>query len=188
MSEAGYGTHIYEGRGAGLFRNMVYVEMTGAGTQPRSHDVTDEFLLRNGHKMGVCHRPMGVLVSHGLFVHDKLRAITVTADLVNATCGGLTRADAIELARLCADDPSLCRVMLRLWREFIFPAFGKPWAVSYQDEVVHNGNTYRFDGWKKIATKRRSGTDQRSGRKGRVKTVWAYNKDASALGALEVSP
>lgn len=164
-----------------LRQNLVRMEMIGAGTRPRAHDVADEFLLRNGHKMGVCHRPMGHLVSHGLFIHDKLRAIVVTTGLVNATCGGLTREEAIELARLCADDPNLCRVVLRLWREVIFPEFEKSWAVSYQDENLHNGNTYRFDGWRKIAVNQRSGTDQRSGRKGRIKTVWAWHSDPTTL-------
>ena len=160
-----------------LLKQFVYVEQIGDGH-------VDEFLFANGHKMGSCLRPIGKLLAHGLFVHDKLRAVAVTADLVAETCGGLTRSEAIELARLCADDPALCRVMLRLWREFVFPAFGRPWAVSYQDEKLHSGNTYRFDGWRKIATGQRSGPDRRSNREGRVKTVWAWNKDSVALKAL----
>ena len=157
-----------------LLSPMVYLEMID---QPS----VDIFLLENAHKMGVCHRPIGKLVSHGLFAHERLRAITVTADLVSETCGTLTREEAIELARLCSDDHSLCRVMLRLWREFIFPAFRKEWAVSYQDETLHNGNIYRFDGWRKIAVKQRSGTDKRSGRIGRIKTVWAWNSNPASL-------
>jgi antitoxin VapB len=156
---------------------MIYVEQI-------SDRRVDEFLFANGHKMGPCHRPIGTLKEHGLFVYDQLRAVAITADLVAETCGGLRRSEAIELARLCADDPALCRVMLRLWREVIFPAFGRPWAVSYQDEKLHTGNTYRFDGWRKIATGQRSGTDQRSNRKGRTKTVWAWNKDSASLKAL----
>ena len=128
-----------------------------------------------GHKMGTCNRPMGILVAHGLFHFNDLIALTVTADLVRETCAGLHRHEAIELARLIANRPHINRVMLRLWREFVFPYFQKPWAVSYQDEALHNGNIYRFDGWKKLAEHQSSGTDQRSQRKGRVKTVWGYS-------------
>lgn len=138
------------------------------------NDVADAALIRWQHRMGPCRRPAGVLVSHGLFAHGKLCALTVTADLVGPTCAGLNRQQAIELARLCAERSDLCRVMLRIWREFVFPAFGHDWAVSYQDEALHSGNTYRFDGWQKLAEKQASGTDTRSGRKGRVKTVWGW--------------
>jgi hypothetical protein len=111
----------------------------------------DRTLISWGHKMGPCNRPMGLIRAHGMFAHGSLCALTITADLVNATCAGFTRQEAVELARLCAARPDLCRPMLRLWREFIFPCFGRPWAVSYQDEKLHTGNTYRFDGWGKAA-------------------------------------
>jgi hypothetical protein len=129
------------------------------------------------HKMGPCRRPMGTQEAHGMFWNGRMVALTITADLPRETCAGLTRAQAIELARLCAERRDLCRPMLRLWREFIFPAFERPWAVSYQDERLHSGDTYRFDGWVRIATKQRSGTDQRTNRIGRVKTVWAWHSD-----------
>jgi antitoxin VapB len=130
-----------------------------------------------GHKMGMCNRPIGLVQSHGAFLDGELCAVTVTADLVRETCAGFNRAQAIELARLCADRPHLCRPVLRLWREFIFPCYGKSWAVSYQDKKLHNGDTYRFDGWVKLGASR-SGNDTRGeGRKGRSKIIWGWNAD-----------
>jgi len=131
--------------------------------------------------MGPCRRPMGKLVSHGMFVHGQLQALVVTADLVRETCASKTRDEAIELARLCAARTDLCRPMLRLWREFVFPSFAREWAVSYQDEALHSGNVYRFDGWVQLKEHATSGTDQRSNRKGRSKTIWGWNSNSSAM-------
>jgi hypothetical protein len=144
-------------------------------------------LVRWGHRMGPCVRPYGQMTrAHGLYQHDRLVAVTITAPLVRETCGGLTRAEAVELARLCAERTDLCRVMLRLWREMVFPALsqvhGWQWAVSYQDEAIHNGATYRFDGWVQIG-RSRSGSDARSGRKGRSKAIWAWCADAGLRAA-----
>jgi antitoxin VapB len=134
-------------------------------------------LVRWKHRMGACARPMGLLRAHGMFAHGQLVALTVTADLVRETCAGLSREEAVELARLCAARADLCRPMLRLWREFVFPAYSAAWAVSYQDEALHTGDTYRFDGWVQLQQHARSGTDQRSGRKGRSKTIWGWHPD-----------
>lgn len=104
-------------------------------------------------------------------------AVTVTDGLVRecvATRQDLTRDNTIELARLCAASPVWCRVALRLWRECVFPQTGKRYAISYQDEALHTGATYRNDGWRKIVEHARSGTDARSGRKGRSKTIWLW--------------
>jgi hypothetical protein len=147
----------------------------------------DRTLISWGHKMGPCNRPMGLIRAHGMFAHGSLCALTITADLVNATCAGFTRQEAVELARLCAARPDLCRPMLRLWREFIFPCFGRPWAVSYQDEKLHTGNTYRFDGWVKLLEHASSGTDKRSGRVGRVKTVWGWHADPDTRRSVRVA-
>ena len=139
-------------------------------------------LSRWEHRMGPCNRPNGCNYGHGLFEHGELVAVTISSSLIRETCAGLGRADAFELARLCAARPNLCRVMLRLWREFVFPplcrAHDWKWAVSYQDEALHTGNTYRFDGWVQLG-RSRSGTDTRSGRKGRTKTIWGWNEDSA---------
>ncbi len=134
------------------------------------------------HRMGACSRP-SPLTAHGMFEHGRLVAVTILGTLMKEhTVDQLSRSDALELARLCAARADLCRVMLRLWREMVFPAFGKPWAISYQDEALHSGDTYRFDGWLPIG-RSRSGTDLRSGRRGRNKTVWGWHADAAVRQA-----
>jgi hypothetical protein len=140
-------------------------------------------LLLWQHKMGACSRPNADIWAHGMFEHGRLVSVAIGAGLIRETAGGSTRAEAIELARLCAARPDLCRVMLRLWREMVFPAFGRPWAVSYQDEALHSGDTYRFDGWVHLG-RSRSGTDSRSGRKGRNKTIWGWHADPIVRRAM----
>ncbi len=140
-------------------------------------------LVRWGHKMGPLERGNVVGVSYALLEHGRPVAVAMAAALIRECVGGgnqyLTRDNTIELARLCAERPGLCRVALRLWREGVFPAMrtpaGLPYlvAISYQDADLHNGNTYRFDGWRCIGFSH-SGTDQRSGRKGRNKNIWAW--------------
>lgn len=157
-------------------------------------DVANAALNRWQHRMGPCNRPNGHLWAHGLFEHGTLLAVTISSSLIRESCAGLDRSQAFELARLCAERPNLCRVMLRLWREFVYPplcrAHGWSWAVSYQDESIHTGNTYRFDGWVRLG-RSRSGTDRRTGRKGRNKTIWGWHPEAGArrsmLDAIEAT-
>lgn len=145
----------------------------------------NECLVAWGHKMGPINRPMnGSVVSgggdtaHGLTFEGQLVAITTTSSLVSPNVAGrpdLNRSNTIELSRLCASSPHLCRVALRLWREFVFRPLDEPFAMSYQDANLHTGATYKNDGWQ-IIGKSRSGTDTRSGRKGRSKVIWLYSK------------
>lgn len=98
------------------------------------------------------------------------------------------RDQCVELARLCAARPHLCRAMLRLWREFIFPAVadvhGRQIAISYQDADLHSGQTYRFDGWVMIGRGGRGGRDSRTGRQSRDLRIWAWPPSAAAqIGA-----
>ena len=95
----------------------------------------------------------------------------------------LVRDNTIELARLCATRSGLCRVALRLWREFVFPTLGYQVAVSYQDADLHNGSTYRFDGWRRVGFSRGGSVDQRTGRVGRNKWIWVWPD----LPAVEVA-
>lgn len=142
-------------------------------------------LVEWGHKMGAINRPMNGSVTsgggdtaHGLKFEDKLVAVTTTSSLITPNVAGrpdLTRENTIELSRLCSSSPHLCRVVLRLWREFVFRPLHWPFAISYQDSKLHTGATYRFDGWKEIG-KSRSGTDTRSGRPGRSKVIWCFEK------------
>lgn len=137
----------------------------------------NSLLLEWGHKMGPLHRGNQSAICHWLLHEEKPVAVTMASTTIAPTVGGkvgLTRENAIELSRLCAARPGLCRVALRLWREFVFPSLGYQFAVSYQDADLHNGNTYRFDGWTRSGEMSRSGTDTRSGRKGRNKWIWTY--------------
>lgn len=136
----------------------------------------NQCLVAWDHKMGPVRRPTGGW-SHALLVDGEPVAVAATDTLIRPRVAGLTRHEAVELPRLCAARPDLCRVALRLWRSFVFPALreecGFSWALSYQDPALHSGNLYRFDGWVRLATSR-SGTDPRSGRKGRRKIIWGW--------------
>jgi len=134
-------------------------------------------LLEWSHKMGPLKRGNQGAVCHGLFHGQHLIAVTAASTLIAPVCGGglshLTRENTIELSRLCAARPGICRVALRLWREFVFPALGYANALSYQDADLHNGNTYRFDGWRRLGYSH-SGKDTRSQRPGRDKWIWVW--------------
>lgn len=150
-----------------------------ASFEPITLTRANEKLVEWGHKMGPLHRGNQNATCHGLFSSTELVAVTTVSTLITpcAAGGRLTREDTCELSRLCAARPGLCRVALRLWREFVFPHLGYKNALSYQDADIHSGNTYRFDGWTRIAYSR-SGTDPRGnggdGRKGRNKWLWVW--------------
>ena len=133
-----------------------------------------------GHKMGPLKRGNQGATCHALIHEGAAVAVTTASNLIAPVVGGgcqwMTRVNTIELSRLCASRGGLCRVALRLWREFVFPAMGYDYAVSYQDADLHNGNTYRFDGWKKMG-RSKSGLDTRSGRPGRDKNIWVWAKE-----------
>jgi hypothetical protein len=146
--------------------------------------VEANILLRDwNHKMGPFARGNQQGICHVLFHEYKAEAVTIASTLIRENVGGvdgLTRENTIELSRLCASRPALCRVMLRLWREFIFPGLGYDFAISYQDADLHTGNTYRFDGWQRVGYSH-SGTDTRSGRPGRDKWVWQWPPNPQSL-------
>lgn len=146
-------------------------------------DTLNRALLAWGHKMGPWERPeFESPWFHGLRHNGELIAVTAAASLIRAEVCRLNRGVAIELGRLCAARPHLCRAMLRLWRELIFPTLGYPWVISYQDAVEHSGNTYRFDGWAKLGTSS-SGSDARSGKRGRKKVIWGWRDPLSLVPA-----
>lgn len=140
-------------------------------------EVANECLTAWGHKMGPLNRGNQGAICHALVHEGRPVAVTTASNLIAPVVGGgcqwMNRENTIELSRLCASRGGLCRVALRLWREFVFPSLRFDFAVSYQDADIHNGNTYRFDGWKRLG-RARSGTDTRSGRPGRDKWVWAW--------------
>jgi len=147
---------------------------------PIDLDRANDCLVAWGHRMGALARPYDDQADYrALYEDGQPVAVALVSGLVRERVGGagaehLNRGNTIELARLCAARPHLCRAALRLWREFVFPRLGYRYAMSYQDADLHNGNTYRFDGWKRIAFARGGGTDARSGRKGRDKWVWVW--------------
>jgi len=150
----------------------------------------NDCLSRWGHRMGPLVRPMLAPSAHALFHGGRPVAVCTTSCLIGERVGGglahLTRGTTVELSRLCAERPGLCRVALRLWREFVFPALpGVASAISYQDADLHTGATYRFDGWRRAAYAH-SGDDRRSGRKGRNKWVWVWPPEAAAAPAIEL--
>lgn len=146
----------------------------------------NQLLTLWGHRMGPLRRPMGGDFAHAL-VHCEEGPVVIitTSTLIRDGVGGglyhLNRENCRELSRLCASRPGLCRLGIRLWREFVFPQLGAPYAISYQDADLHSGATYRFDGWGRSPQQARSGTDQRSERKGRDKWVWVW----PAAGAIQ---
>lgn len=140
-------------------------------------------LSRWGHRMGPLERG-NQSGTHYALIHDgRPVAVAMMSTLIREVVGGglnhMTRANACELSRLCAERPGLCRVALRLWREFVFPNLGYRFAISYQDADLHSGNTYRFDGWQRLGFSR-SGTDKRSGRRGRNKWIWVWEQQGAS--------
>lgn len=158
--------------------------------RPTERDALNCCLVDWGRKMGPVRRPTGGW-SHALFVDGEPLAVVATDTLIRPRVAGLGRHQAVELSRLCAARPDLCRVVLRLWRTVVFPILceecGFVWAVSYQDAALHSGNLYRFDGWVRIGYSR-SGTDPRTGRKGRRKVIWGWCDDAEERRHLAENP
>jgi hypothetical protein len=155
-------------------------------------DTLNRALVEWEHKMGPLHRPQFGHFggAHGLFHDGQLIGVCATQRLIAEETCDLSRDEAFELARVCAARPGLCRVVVRLWREFVFPAAcrasGMRWAISYQDEVQHNGGLYRMDGWVRIG-RSRSGTDLRARggtRRGRRKTLWAWCDDEMEMALI----
>ncbi len=145
-----------------------------------SQEIANEALSMWGHKMGPIRRGNQKANCHMLFNANDPVAVVTTSPLIRERVGGvsldLTRENTIELSRLCAAKSGICRIAIRMWREFVFPTLGFDNAISYQDSALHKGYTYRFDGWKKVGYSS-SGPDTRSGRKGRNKFVWLWSQE-----------
>lgn len=158
--------------------------------RPIDRETLNRSLVDWGHKMGPVRRPTGGW-SHALLADGEPLAVVATDTLIRPRVAGLGRHQAVELSRLCAARPDLCRVVLRLWRTVVFPILceecGFVWAVSYQDAALHSGNLYRFDGWVRIGYSR-SGTDPRTGRKGRRKIIWGWCDDAEERRRVAENP
>ena len=144
----------------------------------------NKLLVQWNHKMGPLNRGNQGAWCHALFHNREPVGVVTASYLIGRFLGGCDRKwnrdTVIELSRLAAARSGLCRLVLRSWREFVLPAIadqcGFAGAISYQDRIEHSGNTYRFDGWRKIGVSR-SGTDTRSGRPGRKKAIWLWELD-----------
>lgn len=139
-----------------------------------------------GHRMGPYSRPCySFEAHHAMFEHGVPIAVAAAGETVREVVGqtGISRSRCVELVRLCAARRDICRPMLRLWREIVFPrlalAHHRDFAVSYQDEALHSGDLYRFDGWIAIGKRSGGGSDQRSGRAGRKLRIWAWSPYAT---------
>lgn len=148
-------------------------------------DELNRWLVAWGHRMGEFKRPRYTIEAHHAMFHNGVPVAVATAsETVREVVGdtGIRRVECVELARLCAARPHLCRPMLRLWREFVFPAVAlahhRSCAVSYQDTALHSGDVYRFDGWRKAGTGGGGGRDARSGRHGRKMNIWVWPPEA----------
>lgn len=143
-----------------------------------TRDEANDLLILWAHRIGAIHRGNQTGLHYALLHEGRPVAVASANHLITPHVGGgldyLTRENTIELSRLCAERAGLCRVVLRLWREFVFPLTNKQYAISYQDADLHTGNTYRFDGWRKVGFSK-SGTDTRSGRPGRRKYIWLWS-------------
>lgn len=148
-------------------------------------DEANKYLTLWDHKMGQLRRGKQNAICHMLFHKNNPVAVTTASHLIRENVGGglkqLRRNNTVELSRLCACQPGLCRIALRMWREFVFPELPFDFAISYQDSNLHKGYTYKFDGWKRMGFSH-SGTDKRTGRKGRDKWIWVWHEN---IGNLE---
>lgn len=155
----------------------------------------NECLIAWDHQMGPLTRPLQYGGgAHGLRHNGALVAVSAWSTLIRENCAGmdfLPRDTTTELSRVCAVRPDLCRVVVRLWREFALPSIrqarGHEWAVSYQDGHLHSGDLYRNDGWVKLGKFKSGGHDPRTGRTGRSGFVWGWHPDKITRLARKVA-
>ena len=139
----------------GVVRQEPLLQVPMAALVPLSVPVTNDLLVRWGHRFGPVHRPFRS-EAFALEVDGVPVALAVSASVVSGTVAGFRRQEAVELARLCASPEHrwATRVMLRLWREVCAPRW-KCWpvrvAVAYSQNAHHLGDVYRFDGWRRVS-------------------------------------
>lgn len=123
-----------------------------AGLYPMEPDEVNRFLVKWEHKLGPCNRPFRQ-EGFALMVGAEPIAVAMSASIVHGPVDGYRIQEVVELARMCACERWANRLMLRLWREVAAPKWAC-WpvkaAVSYSKNSDHNGNLYRFDGWRKV--------------------------------------
>ena len=116
--------------------------------------MADALLTAWGHYLGPCERPFG-RQDFALAVDGAVVCVATSASAVSSTVASFRRDEVVELARLCRapDAPWATRVCLRLWREVGAPRwpYWKPRAyTAYSQRNRHDGDVYRFDGWRRV--------------------------------------
>lgn len=167
---------------------MIQASFPVVGVRQCGADELNHFLHAWGHPLDAVNRPYG---RHDwlLEVDGRPVAVASSASIVSSTVAGYGRKDVVELSRIARapGDPAIMRVMLRLWREYLarrWPYWPVRAAVSYQLPGT-TGNLYRFDGWERVGTVRRSGgggtwtaTDPKVSKIGDGrKTLWLHRYD-----------
>lgn len=152
----------------------------------------NRLLVEWDHPLGPSCRPFEQR-AHVLALDGAPIAATVTASPVSPTVDEEPRRGVVELARIVRspDHPWCLRVMLRLWRARLV----HDWASWPVDTAIAYalpgtpGDLYRFDGWERVGTRRRShagststwskpsAADQIADG---VKTLWRYRYEARA--------
>lgn len=146
-------------------------------------DEADHALVAWQHRMGPIKRPMfNKPADYGLRFSGELVAIVTADALIRPTCD-FSRSEAFELSHLCARDRALTRAVLRLWREIAMPQIVRtwktPWAISYQNAIMHRGDLYRFDGWQRVGWST-GGSDPRAAAEtvsAKKRVIWGWHAD-----------
>jgi hypothetical protein len=162
-----------------------------AGLEPISKDDANHLVVAWGHNLGPCRRPFGVdcwaLIVGSNPVSVVIGASTVSEHVTDGAGGQFKRAAIVECARLCSDPANrwATRPMLRLWRECaapLWPHWPVAAAVAYSQKRRHDGDIYRWDGWKLLSdncghsggggawTRKRYASDEASG----PKRLWGW--------------
>lgn len=138
--------------------------------EPVDRVEADRLLSEWDHPLGPCNRPFGQ-DHHVLLVRGRAVALTVTASTVSPTIRDANdvtwpRNAIVELARITRhpDERWAMRPMLRLWREVLAHEWTH-WPVHLAASYAlpgTTGNLYRFDGWTRVRTVKKSSTGKSS--------------------------
>lgn len=132
-----------------------------AGLEPISKTEANQLVVAWDHNLGPCERRFGhdcwaLIVGSGNPVSVVIGASTVSDHVTDGSGGQLQRGAIVECARLCSDPANrwATRPMLRLWRECaaqLWPYWPVAAAVAYSQKRRHDGDIYRWDGWKLLS-------------------------------------
>jgi hypothetical protein len=128
------------------------------GFVPCSLDEANRLLVAFGHKLGPVNRPFRS--EPWLFLVDSRPvSVAVSASIVSRHVSNdegkvlYRRGEVVELARQASSVRWANRLMLRWWREvgaLRWECWPVKAAVLYHHTELHNGDLYRFDGWRRV--------------------------------------